>query len=135
MFREREDATGEEGEIDWSEINSLGRSATSNNLSGPAGEGALGRSYADMSTLSLNVGTMSVASWDAASEPTLGTDAGTDAGTDQDIGAVSGIPDGDSDDDDDGEDGDIFEMADSSDLGAVALCVSGSPASHHSCIW
>lgn len=61
----------------------------------------------------------SLASWDAGSEPTLGTDGGTD----QDIAAASGLPENDSDDDDDEED-DEFEAADSLDLGAVALCVS-----------
>lgn len=66
-----------------------------------------------------NVGNVSVASWDAASEPTLGTDGGTD----QDIAAASGLPEGESDDEDDEEDDD-FEAADSLDLGAVALCVS-----------
>lgn len=72
-----------------------------------------------MSTLATDVGNMSVASWDAASEPTLGTDGGTD----QDIAAASGLPEGESDGGDDEEDDD-FEVADSLDLGAVALCVS-----------
>lgn len=72
-----------------------------------------------MSSLRDNVGTVSVASWDAGSEPTIGTDGGTD----QDIAAASGLPDEDSEDDGDEEDDD-FEVADSLDLGAVALCVS-----------
>lgn len=75
--------------------------------------------FAGMSSLPDNVGTVSVASWDAGSEPTLGTDGGTD----QDIAAASGLPDDDSEEDDDEED-DEFEVADSLDLGAVALCVS-----------
>lgn len=64
---------------------------------------------------------MSLTSWDAGSEPNLGTDGGTD----QDIAAASGLPEEDSDDDDD-EDDDEFEAADSLDLGAVALCVSAT---------
>ncbi|CAN0161665.1 unnamed protein product [Scytosiphon promiscuus] len=65
----------------------------------------------------------SLASWDAGSEPTLGTDGGTD----QDIAGASGLPENDSDDDDDEED-DEFEVADSLDLGAVALCAIGTGA-------
>lgn len=72
-----------------------------------------------MATIPDNAGNMSVASWDVGSEPTLGTDGGTD----QDIAAASGLPEDESDDDDDEED-DEFEVADSLDLGAVALCVS-----------
>lgn len=75
--------------------------------------------FASMSSLPDNVGTISVASWDAGSEPTLGTDGGTD----QDIAAASGLPEEESEDNDDEEDDD-FEVADSLDLGAVALCVS-----------
>ncbi|CAM9145263.1 unnamed protein product, partial [Laminaria digitata] len=75
------------------------------------------------SSLPMNVGTMSLTSWDAGSEPNLGTDAGTD----QDIAAASGLPEEDSDDDDDDED-DEFEVADSLDLGAVALCAAGTGA-------
>lgn len=75
--------------------------------------------FAGMSTIPDNMGSISVASWDAGSEPTLGTDGGTD----QDIAAASGLPEEDSEDDDDEEDDD-FEVADSLDLGAVALCVS-----------
>lgn len=105
------------GEIDWSETNSPGRSLHSLTPRGEKGAGGIGRSFADMSTLPLNIGNVSVASWDGASEPTIGTDVGTD----QDVAAVSGIPDGDSDDD---EDDDEFEVADSRDLGAVNLCVS-----------
>lgn len=48
---------------------------------------------------------------------------GTDGGTDQDVAAASGLPEDDSEEDDDEED-DEFEVADSLDLGAVALCVS-----------
>lgn len=77
------------------------------------------RGFASMSSLPDNVGTVSVASWDAGSEPTVGTDGGTD----QDIAAASGLPEDDSDEDDSEEDDD-FEVADSLDLGAVALCVS-----------
>lgn len=77
------------------------------------------RGFTGMSSLPDNVGTVSVASWDAGSEPTMGTDGGTD----QDIAAASGLPDEDSEEDDDEEDDD-FEVADSLDLGAVALCVS-----------
>ncbi|CAM9496117.1 unnamed protein product [Ectocarpus sp. 12 AP-2014] len=70
-----------------------------------------------MATIPDNAGNMSVASWDVGSEPTLGTDGGTD----QDIAAASGLPEDESDDNDDEED-DEFEVADSLDLGAVALC-------------
>lgn len=76
------------------------------------------RGFTGMSSLPDNVGTVSVASWDAGSEPTMGTDGGTD----QDIVAASGLPEDDSEDDD--EEDDEFEVADSLDLGAVALCVS-----------
>lgn len=75
--------------------------------------------FAGMSSVPDNVGSASVASWDARSEPTLGTDGGTD----QDIAAASGLPEDESEDSDDEEDDD-FEVADSLDLGAVALCVS-----------
>ena len=74
-------------------------------------------SMSSMSGLHRNMGSVSVGSWDAASEPTLGTDTGTD----RDVAAASGLPEGESDDDDGEED---FEAADSLDLGAVALCVS-----------
>lgn len=77
------------------------------------------RGFAGMSSLPDNSGSVSVASWDAGSEPTMGTDGGTD----QDIAGASGLPEDDSEDDDDEED-DEFEVADSLDLGAVALCVS-----------
>lgn len=77
------------------------------------------RGFAGASSLPLDVGNASVTSWDASSEPTVGTDAGTD----HDIAAASGLPEGESDDDE--EDDDEFEAADSLDLGAVALCVSG----------
>lgn len=83
--------------------------------------GSLDQSFSEIPAIPLNVGTMSVTSWDAASEPTIGTDAGTD----QDVAAASGIPEGDSDDED--EEDDMFEVADSLDLGAVALCVSVRP--------
>ncbi|CAM9637253.1 unnamed protein product [Pylaiella littoralis] len=79
--------------------------------------------FAGMSSVPDNVGSASVASWDARSEPTLGTDGGTD----QDIAAASGLPEDESEDSDDEEDDD-FEVADSLDLGAVALCATGTGA-------
>lgn len=81
-----------------------------------AGRGR-GGGFAERSSVPDNVGNISVASWDGASEPNFGTDGGTD----QDIAAASGLPEEESDDD---EEDDDFEVADSLDLGAVALCVS-----------
>lgn len=100
----------------WSEA-SPNRSDGSPMPSRIPGDGGGEHDLASVSTLPLNVGNVSVASWDAGSEPTLGTDGGTD----QDIVAASGLPEGESNDD---EEDDDFEVADSLDLGAVALCVS-----------
>lgn len=83
---------------------------------------------ASLSNLPLNVRAVSVASWDVGSEPTLGTDGGTDP----DVAAASGLPEDESDAEDDEED-DEFEAADSLDLGAVALCVSGGVKVHSIC--
>lgn len=91
------------------------------------GGGGLAQTLSEMPTLPLNVGTMSIASWDVASEPTVGTDAGTD----HDVAAASGIPEGEGDSDDEEEEDDMFEVADSLDLGAVALCVSNLAPSYH----
>lgn len=116
-FGEADNETVESGgDIDWSGRNSDGRGVGSPLQPGtPACDGF--KSFAEMATLPLNLGNLSVASWDGASERTLGTDAGTDP----DLVATSGIPRGESDDD---EDDDEFEVADSRDLGAVNLCVS-----------
>lgn len=102
----------------WSET-SPARSDFSLTQKRPLGDNTVECDFGVSSSLPINVGTMSLTSWDAGSEPNLGTDAGTD----QDIAAASGLPEEDSDDDDD-EDDDEFEVADSLDLGAVALCVS-----------
>ena len=102
----------------WSET-SPARSDFSLTQKRPLGDHPVECDFGVGSSLPINVGTMSLTSWDAGSEPNLGTDAGTD----QDIAAASGLPEEDSDDDDD-EDDDEFEVADSLDLGAVALCVS-----------
>lgn len=102
---------------DWSQSSGEARGMSS------VGSRKSGSICADVPPLPLNLGNLSVASaasaasWDGASERTLGTDAGTDP----DIVATSGIPAGESDDDDDDDD---FEVADSRDLGAVNLCVS-----------
>lgn len=106
------------GGSSWSEDNDSGRPVEGETHNGNLDCGGLPQSLTDMSTFPLNVGTMSIASWDGASEPTVGTDAGTD----QDVAATSGIPEGNSEDED--EDDDMFEVADSLDLGAVALRVS-----------
>lgn len=102
----------------WSEDNDSGRPVEGETHNGNLDCGGLTQNLTDMSAFPLNVGTMSIASWDGASEPTVGTDAGTD----QDVAATSGIPEGNSEDED--EDDDMFEVADSLDLGAVALRVS-----------
>lgn len=100
----------------WSETSPT-RSDISLTQKRPLGDHAVECDFGVGSSLPINVGTMSLTSWDAGSEPNLGTDAGTD----QDIAAASGLPEEESDDD---EDDDEFEVADSLDLGAVALCVS-----------
>ncbi|CAM9144121.1 unnamed protein product [Choristocarpus tenellus] len=70
--------------------------------------------------LMLDIGNTSSTSWDGASEMT----AGTDTGTDRDINTISGSGLPREDDSDDEEDDDLFEAADSMDLGAVALCAA-----------
>lgn len=109
---------GVDGASAWSET-SPARSDLSLTQKRTLGDSTVECDFGVASSLPVNVGTMSLTSWDAGSEPNLGTDAGTD----QDIAAASGLPEEDSDDDDDEED-DEFEVADSLDLGAVALCVS-----------
>ena len=109
---------GADDESQWSEASPT-RSDVSLTPCRQLAERGRERGFTGMSSLPDNVGTVSVASWDAGSEPTMGTDGGTD----QDIAAASGLPDEDSEEDDDEED-DEFEVADSLDLGAVALCVS-----------
>lgn len=65
------------------------------------------------------VSAISSSAWEEGSVCTTGTDAGRSS-LDTDAPGLSGIPYGDSDEDDD----DVFEAADSFDLGAVDLCVS-----------
>ncbi|CAM9210964.1 unnamed protein product [Discosporangium mesarthrocarpum] len=72
-----------------------------------------------MNKLVVDVGDISDESWDAASELT----AGTDTGTERDAPASSGLPREEDNSDDDEED-DLFEAANSLDLGAVALCAT-----------
>lgn len=75
-------------------------------------------SFARSTSLPVHTANVSVASWDGTNEPT-----GTDAGTEQEFPGASGIPE---DANDDAGDDDDFEAADSFDLEAVALCVSGA---------
>lgn len=119
-FREAGNDTVETGgDLIWSGRNTDDRGVGSPLMTVTGACGGL-KNLTDVTALPLNLGNLSVTSWDGASERTLGTDAGTDP----DLIATSGIPEGESDDD---EDDDEFEVADSRDLGAVNLCVSSRP--------
>lgn len=120
-FREAGNDTVETGgDLIWSGRNTDDRGVGSPLMTVTGACGGL-KNLTDVTALPLNLGNLSVTSWDGASERTLGTDAGTDP----DLIATSGIPEGESDDD---EDDDEFEVADSRDLGAVNLCEAGTGA-------